>query len=231
MNRILCAAPLVWLAACTDVTSDSVLTSGMYAQMGVRANGTGQATASAVLTVGGNSTTYVELTEGDALTVAVADADPVPLVEVELFDYHGYEAVLDGDSTDPDYTIAFTRTVDAGAPSTVIHLPDGFTPAEPADSSRADGVALLWDGGSDDDMAVHAEGDCVVPYDHVLDSDTGSFTIDAGDLVAVSGQEAESCAVEVTLTRSRPGTLDPAFGEGGTALGTQVRTVSFTSSP
>jgi hypothetical protein len=40
----------------------------------------------------------------------------------------------------------------------------------------------------------------------------------------------DSCTATVNVERNRAGTLDPAYG-GGTAVGTQERSVTFTTVP
>ncbi len=43
--------------------------------------------------------------------------------------------------------------------------------------------------------------------------------------------ETKTCSVSVAFTRSRSGTLDPAFTEGGSITATQRRSLSLTLKP
>jgi hypothetical protein len=69
-------------------------------------------------------------------------------------------------------------------------------------------------------------------YGKALDGDPGTFTIPKGTLTLkdTSASTPTSCQVTVTVSRTREGTLDPAFGEGHMS-GVQSRTFTFTTMP
>lgn len=231
--RILMIPMLIGLStACSDVASEDLLTSGMYANLSVTADGGGTSRADAVLRAGdATSNVFVELTADDQLTASTG-GDPVPMDAITLGAYHGYEATLPTDSPTDTYTISLTRTVDAGAPSSTMQLPEPFAVTAPATSfSRAADLALAWTPASADPMTITATGDCVNLYVTTVDPDAGSFTIPAAAITAVTGQEANNCAVEIKFERKRPGVADPAYGHGGAAIGIQERKVTSNSTP
>ncbi|MBT3223778.1 MAG: hypothetical protein HN348_32315, partial [Proteobacteria bacterium] len=115
---------LALLIGCADVESDDLLTSGMYAHLEVEALGDGTSRASAVLKAGGvNSNTYVDLTGDDALT-AEFEGETQDMTKETVGNYHRYVADFDSDTAGETLTIVFSRTVDAGAPTSTLTLPD-----------------------------------------------------------------------------------------------------------
>lgn len=233
MRILTVPAALLLGVACTDIDSEDLLTSGMSAAITVTARGDGNADADAILRAGGvTSTTFVALTADDELTVAAGDAAPVPLEEYEIGALHGYHATMTGDEPGVTYTVALTRTVDAGAPSTTIELPAGFEISAPAANfSRAAAFTLDWTPASTTEpMEITASGDCVNLYVNTVEADTGTFTIPAGALTEIDGG-TQNCEVTFTLRRTKDGSLDVAYGEGGSALGIQQREVTSTSAP
>jgi hypothetical protein len=83
--------------------------------------------------------------------------------------------------------------------------------------------------GTADTMGWQASGDCIQVITGALPSDSGSITIPANMLVATAG--ATSCTVTLSVTRDRKGSLDSHYGNGGSIIGSQVRTATITSTP
>ena len=231
--RILTIPTALLLAvSCTDIDSEDLLTSGMSAAITVTARGDGNADVDAILRAGGStSTTFVELTADDALTVAAGEAAAVALEEYEIGALHGYHASVAGDEPATVFTVALTRTVDDGAASTTIQLPAAFEVTAPAaDFSRAADFALAWGPVADEPMELTASGDCVNLYVTTIEADAGAFTIPANTLTPIDGG-SQNCEVTFTFRRTKVGSLDVAFEEGGSALGIQERTATSLSAP
>lgn len=232
MNRsALLLLPLA-LVACSDIDSADVLTSGMHATITGTAPGDGTTTIDVVLRAGGAlSTTYVELTGDDQLLANVDGGDPVELTELNLADFHGYNATLSSDSPEAVFEVAFVRTVDAGAPSSTLSVPEPFTIGELAQTaSRAAELTITWTpSGSGDPMTVEVAGVCFEGVLVTLDDDPGTYTIPAGTLVTIEEAETDSCEAVVTLWRDQAGSVDAAYGEGGVVTGRQRREARFTS--
>ena len=171
---VLCLSPLI---ACESVSSSDVLTSGMYANLEVSADGSGVSRASAILRVGGaSSNVYVDLVDGDALTVDQG-GELVELEKSSVGEYREYNANFDMDAEDTEFDFAFVRDVDDGAPSSVIALPAKFEitgPEVDTTVSRAEELTFTWDGGGDDLMRYSIDGDCVLSAGETLQGDDGA---------------------------------------------------------
>jgi hypothetical protein len=228
---VLCLSPLI---ACESVSSTDVLTNGMYANLEVSADGSGTSRANAVLRVGGGSSNvYVDLVEGDTLTVE-QDGETVELEKSSVGDFREYNAEFDVDAEGSAFDFAFTRDVDEGAPSSVVVLPAKFeitAPEVDATISRAEDLTFTWDGGSDDAMRYNMDGDCVFSEGETLEGDEGTYTIPGGTIESVDENDPETCSIELVLSRVRAGDVDAGFGEGGNAEGVQVRRLKFVSAP
>ncbi len=237
--------PLLLLAAfpfflgCEAVNSQDVLTSGVYADLDVTASGTGLSVVQAVLRVGGkHSNAYLSLSGDDTLT-ATSDGETRTLYEVSLGEYREYATDFQTDAADTAFQISFERTVDAGAPDSQLTLPAPFEVTAPASGSSfsrgTEDLQVEWsDSGTSDAMRWEATGDCIEYASGNIDGDNGVQTLEAGTLESAwtedGADEPGDCTVTLTLWRSRNGTLDAGFGEGGEAKAHQVRTVELTSS-
>jgi hypothetical protein len=73
-------------------------------------------------------------------------------------------------------------------------------------------------------------GDCLVAQAGSM-ADAGETVIPANKFVTQVGQEQATCNASFCLERERPGTLDPAFGEGGVITAAQSRCAAFLSAP
>jgi hypothetical protein len=225
------------VAGCTSVKSNSIETSGISAHMSIAANGKGQTVASAELLVDNNPTDYVDLSQGDSLVVIVAGTS-ASMSRGDTLGVISYSQSISGqDAPGTSYAIAFDRTAPAvSAPSSTCTIPAAFTvsaPASGASFSRANDAIVVTYGGSGetDPMDYTVSGTCVSLTSRTIGADSGSFTIPKSALAASGSQASESCQATLTITRSRAGHLDPAFGYGGEIVCQQARTVTFTSTP
>lgn len=221
---------LAALAACTDISSEDITTDGVYADLSVTARGDGTSQAFAVLKAGGNSTTYVELTGDDQLTATLGD-DTRDMEPYELLDWHGYQASFDLAPVDEDYVISFVRSSDGGAPHSMIRLPAELALDPAPDISRAADWSITWGPTADEEILVEVTGDCFVPFYDTLDDDPGTYTLTAGSLEPHEDEVDATCDAEVRIHRRRPGTVDPGYGEGGTAWGVQERATTVACTP
>lgn len=91
---------------------------------------------------------------------------------------------------------------------------------------------ISWEPLGTDPMSWSASGACIDNAAALMATDEGGATIEAGALRKREGaQIADSCEVTVTVRRTRDGQLDTAYGEGGSIVGEQVRSFTFTSTP
>lgn len=237
---------LLATAACERVESSDVRTSGIYADMTVTAVGDGTSRVSAALRVGGSlSNTYLDLVDGDEL-MAIQGEDEARMSErsIPLGPVH-YEATFDVDTENTPFRVSFAREPHdetekecrgGSAPNSFATLPAPFTidaPAEDRAFSRADDdIEITWSpNGRRDAMSWRASGSCIEGDSGDIDTDNGRFVISRGKLRLRREADDNSCDVTITITRSRPGQIDPAYGEGGRFVARQVRSVEVRSDP
>lgn len=236
MKKMLSLAVIASLVACESVDSTDVLTSGVYADIAATADGSGTTTASAVLRVGGgNSNTFLHI-DGDDEVVASQGEDSTAMSEIEFGNYYSYVADFEIDAEDTEFLVGFNRTVDEGAPATSMTLPPLFELSGPeADITVAasdEDITISWDpADSADDMSWSIDGDCIASEGGTVDGDPGIAVIEAGTLEWWDEDEPATCEATITVTRSRAGSLDEGYGEGGTAYGRQQRSVSLLVAP
>ncbi len=221
------------LGACEDVTSEDILTSGIYADLSVEASDHGTSTVRAVLKVGGaSSNTYVQLTGEDELVATVGD-ESQPMVEQTLGDYHEYVAGFATANGGDVFKVSLNRSIDEGAPNSTMTLPDPFD-IDPVTGplQRSSDITITWSpANSTDNMRITAAGSCVLTYERDISGDPGTVTIEAGSLIPLDDAAQESCEVTYQIDRWRAGTLDPGYGEGGKAIAHQIRTISVLTQP
>jgi len=225
------------LFGCTDVDSTNLKTSGIRAELTVTGRGDGSAYASAGLYVSDSTLTFVELQEGDSLTATTGDQSK-DLTKSELLGLISYGATFsDADAEGTTYSIAFNRDSDESATGNTASLPAKFNLTAPVGDalsySRAnDDIVITYDNsGKADEMSYSLDGDCLNVYGQVLDGDPGTITLPKGTLTLKDTTTSPtSCQVTLTVSRTREGTLDPAFAEGHMA-GVQSRSFTFSSMP
>ena len=223
------------LAACTEpVKSGEVYTDEIDATFTVMCDGELSTISATLILEGGYPLTYVEL-EGDDSLTATAGGQSKELNTVTIGDSIVYTAALPVTEADEPFVLALERSIDGGAPDTTVSLPAPFSissPQEGASFSRSgEELVINWDLANDGDtMTVTVEGDCIEDWSESLSEDPGSLTIGAGELVALDGQEAETCDLTVGVSRMREGELDPAYA-GGLIHAMQVRAVTLTAAP
>jgi hypothetical protein len=222
-------------AACTDIQSTDIKTAGMSAHMMIAADGTGATNVSVNLNVDNNGTDYVTLSSGDAL-VATAGGKNQTLASTNVLGIVSYSAAFNGqDASGTQYTVALNRgTSDTSAPSSTATLPEPFTlgtlSATTYSRAGTDIAVTYSPAGQSDAVAWTITGDCFNAAGSSVSGDTGAFTVSKGTLSGTGSQSTQNCQATLTLTRTRPGSLDPAY-YGGTISAVQQRSVTWTSTP
>lgn len=234
------AAVAAFAAGCETVDSDDVATEGIYAHFEINGYSTTDARASGNLRVGGSSSnTFLDLTENDALIAYRSDEESRAMAKQDNgLGFISYHATFGVATNGTPFKISFLRTHDpseecAGesAPNSAATMPMPYMMTIPAGpySRTGAGIPITWSPfGESDPMYWNASGPCIQPTGNQAISDTGSYTIPAGTLV---GGTAGTCTISIGLERRRGGTLDPAYGEGGTIWAAQIRSVQVTSDP
>jgi hypothetical protein len=224
----LALAPLAF-ACSSSVESTDIRTTGIYPEIEVTATGNGSSKVEVWLKVGDrNSNTYLDLKGEDTLEVTVGD-------ETKTLDQSGdsYRASFGVDAEGTTFEIAFLRgDEDDDAPSSIVSLPAPFDLSlDVTTASRmSDDVSFTWEPPADGSIDWEIEGSCIQSADDDTPDD-GSASLAAGSIETFTSDADKSCTVDLTLTRSRSGTIDPAFTEGGRIVARHVREDTFTSTP
>jgi hypothetical protein len=225
---LLSALPLS-LAACSDddatvTTTESLATSEIT--LSCEAKGNGEAILLTVTLSKAGDYTSLVLAEGDRLLASAVDAAEQPLF---LYDTNRFAILLPTAAS--QITLSFARGAETTSAEVV--LPEAFAltvPPDPITSNEP--IPLSWEQGSaDNDLSVAVYGPCVTPFERSLESDTGSYTLQPGDLFfsAASGG-AGPCTLAVSMTR-RAQQVSLPLGAGGYLVATQVRTAALEVTP
>ncbi len=235
MRPILGAAALLLLVGCESVSSEDVATDAMYASFEATGEGEG-VHATAILKVGGASaTTYVNLEGGDRLVVEAGGVE-VEMTESFVSDLYIYDADLSSVEVDTELVFRLERDSGDDALDSRCSLPMGLSVSapEPVETlSRAiDDLEIAWSpSGQQDPVRAVVSGDCI--WDELVEpqGDPGAATVPAGTLVSLDEENPAACVARVEVQRRRAGTVDPAFGEGGSIVCQQVAGSTFQSEP
>jgi hypothetical protein len=221
---------------CSDSTkSSNVRTSGVNAQMTVHSGESGPTEVSVRVRVGGTfSNTFLTITDGDAI-VADNGTDKVSLVGTKgLIAVPSNEGTLPTDSSGRIITVKLVRPHDTSALASTVTMPHGFGFGSPRVGESFDSahprIVVTWSPTSSEPVEWSLRGGCI-------NDQSGTDAMDTGRLEAtlVAARDADGgimgpCDVVIHLSRTRTGTLDPAFGEGGSIVAIQdrERTIHFT---
>jgi len=199
---LLCVGALAFVG-CPREDSCLIRTQGMYFAFRV-VEEDGQATVSAVFTVGGALGTELALGDcGDDITV-----NGIPLQERRgAFVY--YDAVLDAADA---YEFVFVREGEGPYISTVTPPPPvNITgPEEAAVISRQDAFDVTWEDNyeASPGITLFLGGPCIWDFQRDV-GDNGLYGINADELQFVGVDD--TCDVSIILTRLVQGDLDPAL--------------------
>jgi hypothetical protein len=216
---------------CTEsVESEDVRTSGIYPEVMVTATGDGQSRVEVRMKVGGpSSNTYLDMTGDDKIEVTVGDVTR----KLDETSSDTYTASFAGDAEGTQFVVSFLRgDADDDAPASTVTLPAPFDLATDATeySRAADDVMLSWDPPASGQVAWKLSGSCIKLAGGSTPDD-GSHALASGSIDTFESDRMESCTANLEVTRSRSGSIDPAFSEGGNIVARQVRAGAFTSNP
>jgi hypothetical protein len=173
----------------------------------------------------------VRLAGGDALRLTAAGA-VWPLVEMEASDGTAYVAELGAFSG--DLVLDLERPNDRSALGLTAAMPPPFTLAAQG-VSAAQPLVLTWEPGAGDyNVRLSIAGDCIRPLARDLAADTGSYTVQAAELVVPGPNAPATCPLVVSLSRvfTTREPLVPSL-EGGSfdATATQARSIEVSWQP
>jgi len=229
---------LVIVTGCADTESENVKTTGVRAEIEVVANGSGNTDIDVQLEVGsgGELATQLELSNGDSL-IAYANGEERTLTKVnKLLGIH-YVTTFNFDSPNIEFRVELLRNNDQSAPNSTVLLPDPFAITDPVGNevfARNADILTTWDpqGFSDHSMKVVYELYCSNGNSISTSrternvSDIGQYSINAVEVLGSLANQPSSqsgCDLDIIVSRTRYGNLDPNYGEGGYIKASQKR--------
>jgi hypothetical protein len=230
-------AALVLVAmSCQTESASTLATAKIVADISATATGTGQTNVAATFRTGELTLTFIELTTDDVLQAKTGTTTQT-LSELSLLGVTTYGTTMPVDADGTAFTVSLTRQKDSGAPSSIATLPPAFTvtPLTGSFSRAASGPTLAWSPAAADSMSVLITGSCIDDVTESIPANATSLAIAAGTLkkrTVVDGGTPpdDDCDATAAISRNRPGTLDPGYGNG-TVVGTQARSVTFSTTP
>lgn len=169
----------------------------------------------------------MELQSGDELTASADGSERGMSQSGE----GKYEASFDTGAGGVEFVVDLQRADDTSAPNSRGVMPEPFSVTAEDGKRRAEEDVLIdWGTGSDGDMNIVVEGDCIFQFDEDV-ADTGSYTIQAGELDSTGGDMPESCELKATLTRTAHGSADAAYDSESSVALRQIRSAQFSSEP
>lgn len=229
------ALAMVNVACGETLESENIESDGIYAAFQAVSDGSQVRTSARLLAGGATSNVAVILAADERLTVNTAGQSHV-LARVNQAD--DYAVSFPGAPAGTVLTFSYDRSAGkTDAPSSQATLPADFAFSSPAAGghvSRAAGFTLSWatpDGVDEQSLTMNNAGDtpCVASRGNIVPAADGSFVVTPAAL-ALDGITA-ACEVTLTLQRTKRGTVDPAFGEGGWVGGTQERSITLVIDP
>lgn len=232
----LAAVPLFALGCAKkeSVDSQDVTTHGMSLELDVVNDGANNDVYAALHVGDWQSLVWARLSTGDQLIIANPKGEKQSLGVVSSDGKTAYGATLP--AMDGEYTLDFIRAKGASALGNKVTVPPSFTITAPASVSRKEALTFTWASATGaHQMAYTLTGASCLQAHTSKDiiGDPGTFTINAGELKALSGKETESCEVTVKVTRTLTTNTccSAEFGHTSRALGRQERVFKFTSTP
>lgn len=234
MDRLLFAGILATVVACD---SSNTPTSEIYARIQAFAYEDGTFVLVGLyrqnpdeLSLDERSENHVELSPNDELWAQAAGRSQRLNQSGGPSEYQAYFS-LDVENV---LTVQFRRSIDDGAPASIMTLPAPPEPLFERESvSRTEEIVIAWQPSETNDVVswVASGSDCVEGLSGTFPDDPGLLVIPANTLTTL---EVDDCpddeAVHVSIRRSRDGILDPGY-MAGTIRSEQSRSVTFTSTP
>ena len=92
----------------------------------------------------------------------------------------------------------------------------------------SDTLIVEWDAITYDPMEIELSGPCIYSQNHLVDGfeTQGALFIDSSSFRTLPSWDGQTCPVDITVTRSRTGQLDPSLW-GGSMTARQTRMATF----
>lgn len=224
------------------MSSEDILTSGIYADIEISNNSYNSITVVTELTAGnGLFATYIDLEGGDQLDSTYLGAMYRMKRQGSLFGDISYKSTYTSSqpyATDNRVTIAFTRSVTQNAPNSSVLLPDPISSLTLSSTSVTPSqfVTGSWPRISGKSYALEAviklngcrneKGDSTSITYYGYGSDTGSYSFRISNLISPGYSCPAGSSGTLIIKRVRSGSIDPAFG-GGKIRAKYVKSIGF----
>ncbi len=225
LGLVLCAAPL---GACneTAVGTDTVRTKGLWAAIAVKSTGPSTKLTAELRVGGSRGTPAYPLTGADELLVSVDGSAEVNLDET-CPDENTFCTGNLGNISGKEVRLNFDRgSEQENAPNSTVTMPDAFeVSVKDQDVVRGEEDVVLTISGSSRSLEYRVSGSCIW-------TEEGTVTdgkIPASAITSPNSDKDEDCDVNVVVTRTATGELDPNFGKGGHIVAVQERKFTFFS--
>lgn len=225
--------------ACSTASSTDVKNGSLKLDATVAAGPDSVVVNAQVLVGAGISPTRADLGGGDQL-VAKLRGTSQTLAEksAPLTNDIWYRTDFAGAFGDEELSLTFSRAAEPSLPDNKVVIPAAFSLQSPASNqatSRAAGFEVRWaPGRPGSTIEVRLAGSCITAFVRAVD-DTGSYVVPANEVKVVVGADGgipnPSCDIELRLSRSAAGTVDPGWGKGGRLSATQDRHIVLRSEP
>jgi hypothetical protein len=248
---------IAMITGCSSVDSNNIDTAGLYADFQAVASGDNNTEVTAWIKQEPASLTFVALTGGDKLTAYMMETFATTetaknMQEGTLGGATWYSAIFSQQAEDTQFRIGLDRagTGKVSAPDNATTLPAPFTldtlvgTAQTVSNSttsfsRGDTVPIYvrWNPADfvlGDVLTYGVAGGCIHAESGTIDwytTATNSLQLAQSWLVSTDPVGNPNCAVTVTMTLTREGTVDSAFGQGGQFRGVQKREKTYTTTP
>ncbi len=206
---------LTTLTGCNALTSADIETERINADIQITDDGTGYAQISAELTVDDFGSTSIDLVGGDALEVNHGRYTRLLQAHGAPLNWVSYSAEVPVDTRDVEFQVSMLRPLELSAPDSWVEMPAPFTPiaVETQLSFARDALVVEWNNATTDEMSLHVQGPCIFSFDLPV-LDRGALSLELANLEPLPSWRGERCTLEVELSRSAHGYLDPAFRSG-----------------
>ena len=107
-------------------------------------------------------------------------------------------------------------------------MPSAFELSLYEEHGFGDTLIVEWDTITHDPMEVELSGPCIYTQNHLVDGfeSRGALFVDSLSFRTLPSWDGHICPIDVTVTRSRTGQLDPSLW-GGSMTASQTRTANF----
>lgn len=233
---------------CSKTDSANVTTKAIFADIKIVGNSKGTTDVFVDLDVGsGLNGTDLELSDGDSLT-ATANGQTQILSKSSNIMNIEYITTFDTNEADMEVTVSFTRENGLSAPDSKATLPAPFTLTAPTDgdlfglndpvifewlpvdeTSRIGIVSIYTCQNTDAEGTLTTIGTGI--SERIVDNGFTSYTM--RELFGTSSPETynRGCTLELEVSRSRAGSIDSHFGEGGRIIAKQSETLEIRYDP